>query len=71
MQSCLEPFGQHSIEFPAVQCYLKGIKTTLDRIFSYAMLSGAFRAMYIYIYICIYVYIYIYNIYRYIYIQYT
>ena len=44
MQSCLEPFGQHSIEFPAVQCYLKGIKTTLDRIFSYAMLSGDFRA---------------------------
>ena len=69
MQSCLEPFGQHSIEFPAVQCYLKGIKTTLDRIFSYAMLSGAFRAMYIYIYV--YMYIYIYTIYIDIYIQYT
>ena len=71
MQSCLEPFGQHSIEFPAVQCYLKGIKTTLDRIFSYAMLSGAFRAMYIYIYIYVYMYIYIYTIYIDIYIQYT
>ena len=69
MQSCLEPFGQHSIEFPAVQCYLKGIKTTLDRIFSYAMLSGAFRAMYIYIYM--YICIYIYTIYIDIYIQYT
>ena len=44
MQSCLEPFGRHNIEFSAVQSYLKGIKTTLDRIFSYAMLSGTFRA---------------------------
>ena len=34
----------NSIELLAVQCYLKGIKTTLDRILSHAMLSGAFRA---------------------------
>ena len=25
MQSCLKPLGWHSIEFSAVQCYLKGI----------------------------------------------
>ena len=30
MQNCLEPLGRDSIEFSAVQCYLKGIKTTLD-----------------------------------------
>ena len=30
MQSCLEPLGRDSIEFSAVQCYLEGIKTTLD-----------------------------------------
>ena len=44
MQNCLEPLGRDSIEFSAVQCYLKGIKTTLDRVFSYAMLSGALQA---------------------------
>ena len=33
MQSCLEPLGQHSIDFSAAQCYLEGIKTTLDGIF--------------------------------------
>ena len=33
MQSCLESLEQHSIEFPAVQCYLKGIKTTLAEVF--------------------------------------
>ena len=33
MQSCLGLLGQHSIEFSAVQYYLKGIKTTLDRVF--------------------------------------
>ena len=44
MQSCLQPLGQHIIEFSAVQCYFKGIKTTLDGIFSCAMLPGAFQA---------------------------
>ena len=43
MPSCLEPLGRHSIEFSAVQCYLKGIKITLDSIISYAIMSGAFR----------------------------
>ena len=45
MQRFLEPLGRQSIESSAVQCYLKDIKTTLDRIFSYAMLSEAFRAI--------------------------
>ena len=44
MQSCLQPLGQHYIEFLAVQCYPKGIKTTLGRISFYVMLSGASRA---------------------------
>ena len=44
MQRFLEPLGRQSIEFSAVQCYLKDIKTTLDRIFSDTMFSGAFRA---------------------------
>ena len=41
MQSCLEPFGQHCIGFSAVQCCSTSIKTNLNRIFSYAMLSEA------------------------------
>ena len=41
MQCCLEPLRQHCIGFWPVQCYPRSIKTTLDRIFSYAMLSGA------------------------------
>ena len=42
MQSCLEPLRQDYIEFSDVQCCPKSIKTKLHRIFSYAMLSGAF-----------------------------
>ena len=41
MQCCLEPLGQHCIRFLPVQCCPKSIKTTLNMIFSYAMLSGA------------------------------
>ena len=37
---CLKPFG-HYIGVLPVQCCPVGIKTTLNRIFSYAMLSGA------------------------------
>ena len=44
MQSCLEPLRQHCIRFLLVQCCPKSIKTTLHRIFSCAMLSGASRA---------------------------
>ena len=40
MQCCLEPLGQHYIGLLPVQCP-KSIKTTLNRIFSYTMLSGA------------------------------
>ena len=43
MQCCLEPLGQQCIEFCLVQCCPKGIKETLLRIFSYAMLSGSSR----------------------------
>ena len=41
MQCSLELFGQHCIGFLPVQCYTRSIKTTLDRMFSHAMLSGA------------------------------
>ena len=41
MQFCLEPLGQYCIGFSPVQCYSKSIKTTLNRIISYAMLSRA------------------------------
>ena len=41
MQCCLEPLGQHFIGFLPVQCCPKSIKTTLRKIFSYTMLSGA------------------------------
>ena len=44
MQYCLEPLRQHYIAFLSVQCCPKSIKTTLNRSFSYAMLSGASRA---------------------------
>ena len=44
MQCYLESFWQHCIEFWPVQCCPKSIKATLHRIFSYAMLSGAFWA---------------------------
>ena len=40
MQCCLESLGQHYIGLLPVQCP-KSIKTTLKRIFSYTMLSGA------------------------------
>ena len=43
MQCCLEPLGQHCIGFWPVHCCPKSIKTTLNRIFSYALLSGASR----------------------------
>ena len=39
-QCCLAPLGQHCIGFWPVQCYPKSTRTTLDRIFSYVMLSG-------------------------------
>ena len=41
MQCCVELFGQHCIGFLPAQCYPRSTKTTLDRIFSDAMLSGA------------------------------
>ena len=41
MEDCLEPLRQHYIAFLPVQCCPKSIKTTLNRSFSYAMLSGA------------------------------
>ena len=39
----LEPQGQHCLGYLLVQCCPKNIKTTLNRIFSCAMLSGASR----------------------------
>ena len=36
---CLEPHGQHCTRFLPVQCCPKSIKTTLNRIFSCALLS--------------------------------
>ena len=41
MQCYMEPLGQHCIGFCPVQCCLKSIKRTLNKIFSYEMLSGA------------------------------
>ena len=43
IQTCLQPLRQHCIKFWPVQCCPKGIKTTFHRIFSCAMLSGAFQ----------------------------
>ena len=42
-RSYLESVEQHCIGFSATQCCPKSIKITLHRIFSYEMLSGAFR----------------------------
>ena len=42
IQSCLERLGQHCIRISAVQWCPKSIKTTLDKIFSDAMLFEAF-----------------------------
>ena len=41
MQCCLKPLRQHCIGFWPALCYHRSIKTTLDGIFSHAMLSGA------------------------------
>ena len=41
MQCCLDPLGQHCTRILPVQCYPKSVKTTLNRNFSCAMLSGA------------------------------
>ena len=41
IQCCSEPLGQHYIGFLPVQCCLKSITATLNRIFSYTMLYGA------------------------------
>ena len=38
-----EPLGQHCTVFSPMQCHPKSIKTTLNRIFFYALLSGASR----------------------------
>ena len=43
MQCCLKPLGQRCIGFSAVQCWVKSIKTTMNRVFSYAMFPGASR----------------------------
>ena len=45
VRCCLEPLGQHCTRFLQllVQCCPKRIKTTLDRFFSCAMLSGPSR----------------------------
>ena len=43
VQCCLEPQGQHCLGYLLVQCYPKSIKTTLNSIFSCAMLSGVSR----------------------------
>ena len=40
-ECCLEHLGQHCMGFCPVQCCPKSIKTTLNRIFSYTMLSEA------------------------------
>ena len=40
-QCCLESLSQNCIEFCHVQCSPKSIKTILNRMFYYAMLSGA------------------------------
>ena len=52
MQSCLERLEQHCIGFSAVQCYPKSIKTTLDKIFSDAMLSEAFQITLHWVFTC-------------------
>ena len=44
MQCFLKPHRQHYIPFLPAQYCPKSIKTTLNRSFSYAMLSGASRA---------------------------
>ena len=43
MQYCLEPLIQHCMGFSTVQCCSETIKTTLNRIFSCAMLYVAFQ----------------------------
>ena len=44
VQCCLEPLAQHWTKFlPAVQCCLKSIKTTLNWIFTCAMLSQEYE----------------------------
>ena len=44
VRCCLEPLGQHCTRFfqLLVHCFPKRMKTTLNRIFSCAMLSGVF-----------------------------
>ena len=41
VQCCLASLGQHCTKFLPVQCCPKSIKTTLNRIFSCALLSSA------------------------------
>ena len=43
MQYCVESLGQHCTRLLPVECCPKRIKTTLSRIFSWAVLSGASR----------------------------
>ena len=45
VQCCLEPQGQHCLGYLLLQCCPKIIKTTLNRIFSHAMLSGTLWAI--------------------------
>ena len=45
MQCCLEPLSQHWVGLSAVQFCPKSIKEALDRIFSYAMLSGGYAML--------------------------
>ena len=45
MQCCLEQLSQHWVGLSAVQFCPKSIKEALDRIFSYAMLSGGYAML--------------------------
>ena len=41
IEHCVEPICQKCLEYYTVQCSLKSIKTTLNKIFYYAMVPGA------------------------------
>ena len=43
LMQCFEPFGQLCTKFLPMPCCSKSIKTTLNKIFSYAMLSKPSR----------------------------
>ena len=52
IQSCLEHLGKYCIGFSAVKCSPKSIKARLNKIFSDAMLSEAFRIILHRVFIC-------------------